>query len=142
MERIIACLEKIDNEYETRSKNLKNKISKSLKVIPEPIEERYFLLNFIQLKKHAKKIDDIDTEFYDKLNLLHDSWMDDYNRVYSFCINKERKSLFFKKKLSSYDYDKLQAYCDDLEITKNSIKKVIKEMRTSISFLQIQEFLK
>jgi hypothetical protein len=142
MEKIIECLSKIDHEYKIRTENIKNKISKISKSLLEPIDEKYFLKNFIELKKYAKIIDDIDVKFYDKLKILHDSWMEDYNKIYSFCISSKSKGLIFKKKLSSYDYDKVKAYCDDLEITTNSIKKITKWMNTKISSLQIQEFLR
>jgi len=141
MERIIECLDKIDDEYENITENLKSKISMSSKTLLEPIEEQELLKNFVELKKYTKKINDIDVEFYDKLNLLHDSWVEDYNKIYSFCVNNKSKGLLFKKKLSFHDYEKVRAYCDDLEITTKSIKKVTRKMNTKISSLLIQEFL-
>jgi hypothetical protein len=135
MEKIIECLENIDYEYETRTQNLKNKISANKKSKLEHIDENDFLINLIELKKHIKKINNIDIEAYKKLDLLRGSWIEDYNKIYHLHENN-------KKKLFGYSNDKIQAYFDDLEMTTDSIKKVTNGLKTKVISLQIQDFLK
>jgi len=142
MERIIVCLKKIDNEYKIKTSELKNIISSDPREKLDIVEENYFLIHFNELKTHMKQINDIDEEFYKKLNLLHDAWIEDYDKVYNLCVNTKKKDLLLKKKISVYDNDKLHAYCDDLKSTTKSIENVIKRMNIKISSLQIQEFLK
>ena len=139
MEKIIVCLKKIDSEYETKTLDLKNTISTNSTEKLTFLEENYFLMYCKELQTH---ITQIDNEFYKKLNILHEAWIEDYNRVYNLYINSDKKSFLFKKKTSIYQRDKLHAYYNDLEFTTKSIKGITKSMITKISSLQIQEFLK
>ena len=141
MENIVVCLQKIVDEYEVKTSELKNIISSSPKEKLILDEKNYFLMHFVELRKYIEYINDLDEKFYENLNLLHDSWMEDHDRIYYLCVSG-KKGLLSRKKISIQEDDKLDVYCDDLEITTQSIKNVIKGMNTKISSFQIQEFLK
>ena len=138
MEKIIICLEKIDSKYKTKTLDLKNIISTNLRKKSTFLIEDYFLM---YCEESQEQIKQIDKEFYKKLNILHEAWVEDCNRVYDSYINNNKKSFVFKKKTSIYQSDKIHAYYNDLELTTKSISSIIKSMTIKISSLQIQEFL-
>lgn len=142
MDVIMRCLKDIEHKFGTKTEYLTGAVSVNINITKklECVEQSYFSLNFLELKKHIKIIEKIDKDFYIKLKTLHGLWIEEYNIVCDEYLNTTKKGIF-KKRIPKHSYDKMLAYCDDLEITIRSIKETIGDLKTKIYSIQIQNFL-
>lgn len=117
---IIDGLEKIVFSQPNRKKKI------------EDFDSKYFLASFLKLNNNKAAIDKLDNQFFKKMSILHDAFIEDYTKV---------SQVYLKRSVSVHADDMAQAYVDDLKVTFKSIKELFKILETKICSLQIQEFL-
>ena len=83
--------------------------------------------------------------FYDKLELLHGQWHNEYAKVFEILFKKEEKKGFFSKftktsKISEMDIDRVKLYYSELAITTKELLQTIDASHRRLMALQESKF--
>ena len=83
--------------------------------------------------------------FYDKLELLHTQWHNEYVKVFEVLFKKEEKKGFFSKftkssKISEMDMDRVRVYYSELALTTKELIQTIDASHRRLMALQESKF--